>query len=183
MNITTFYKSIVSIILLIGILISCIQQERWMRNVKINEVEFEKVRYSFKDRDTIAIIGFMKKNNEIQGYPCKKGWVHFTKDKKLELFCLSKPYVIENISLPKESWIINIQNDKFTTVVLPNDATIQELPVKGGKGVKGTRTIFYKNGDLKSFSPNQNFIKNGIKFKKSMLRPIQISSNKEITQN
>lgn len=163
------------------IAISCTHE--WIKDVKINGIEFEKIRYSCNESDTISIICFMKYDNIIQGYPCKKGWIHFTKEKDLKLFCLSELFDVENIILSENCWILDAQNCNFTTVVFPNDTIIQAYPISGGCGVKGARTKFYKSGKLKSFFPSKNFVISGTEFKKSIFNSVQISSDGNLTQD
>lgn len=163
--------------------ITSAQNTKWIKNVEIDGIEYAKIRYSRNSSDTISIIGFMDNNNTIQGYPCKKGWIHFSKEKDLKLFCLSQTCEVENIMLPVDSWIINAHIDNFTTVVLPNDTIIQGYPVRGGGGVTGARTRFYKSGKLMSFFPSNNFVDNDVKFKKSIFNPVHISSDGTLTQN
>ncbi|RLD35641.1 MAG: hypothetical protein DRI74_10490 [Bacteroidetes bacterium] len=161
--------------------ISC--SHEWIKDVKINEIDFDKIRYSCNESDTISIIGFMKNDNEIQGYPCKKGWVHFTKEKEIKLFCLSKAYTIGHTKLPSMCWIIDARNDDFITVVFPNDTIIQGFSVRGGGGAKGVRTVFTKKGVLKSFFPSKDFIRNNVTYKRSLLNPVDILPNGSIEQN
>jgi hypothetical protein len=180
-NMSRFHYLILLFLIIINI--SCAQSIRWINNEEINSIQFKKIRYSCNDSDTISIIGFMNYNNIIQGYPCKKGWVHFTKEKDLKLFCLSETHEVENIMLPVGCWIIDTQNDNFTTVVFPNDTIIQGFPVSGGGGVKGARTRFYKSGKLKSFFPSKDFISNDTKFKKSIFHSVKILSDGSLIQD
>jgi hypothetical protein len=145
-------------------------------------MEFKKIRYSCNEEDTISIIGFLKSDIDIDHYPCKRGWVHFTKDWELKLFCLYKAAEVENVDLPKGSWIIENQKDDYITVVFPADTTIQGFPVRGGGGVKGARTQFYKSGELKNFFPAQDFVLNGIQYRKSLLNYVKLTRNGQIIE-
>lgn len=172
------------ILLLFSILhISCVQNAKWIKNVEIDAIPFAKIRYSCNDSDTISIIAYLNNNTIIQEYPCNKGWVHFTKEKDLKLFCLSEPYEVADIMLPEGCWIIDAQNGDFTTVVFPNDTILQGFPVSGGGGVKGVRTKFYKSGSLKSFFPSNDFISNDTEFKNSIFNSVHISSDGKLTQD
>jgi len=85
--------------------------------------------------------------------------------------------------LPEGCWIIDFQNGDFTTVVFPNDTIIQGFPIRGGGGVKGVRTRFYKSGSLKSFFPSKDFISSDTEFKKSIFNSVQISPDGILTQD
>ena len=159
---------------------SCMHE--WMKNVVMNGIEFERIRYSRNESDTISIIGYMKHDHVIQGYPCKKGWIHFTKHKELKLFCLSESCEVENVLLPAGCWIINARRSDVTTVVFPDDTIIQGFPVRGGGGAKGARTGFYKSGKLRNFFPYKDFVRNGEKFRKSIFNFVQITSDGKCSQ-
>jgi len=163
-------------------IVFCVPGRKWIKDIEINGIEFEKMRYSCNDRDTISIIGFIKKNTEIEGYPCKKGWVHFTKQWKLKLFCLSESAIVENIPVPKGSWIIFTATNHYTTVVFPNNTFIQGFPVRGGGGVKGIRTRFDQTGKLVSFFPSKDFVRNNIQYKKSLIHPVIIAADGKLFQ-
>ena len=45
---------------------------KWLRDVEMDGIKFKKI----KTGDSGIIIGYLNENTTIQGYPCKKGWVH-----------------------------------------------------------------------------------------------------------
>jgi hypothetical protein len=152
--------------------------KRWEYDSEKKGLHFKKLRYSVgRNGDTTTIIGYLKDNTVINGLPCKKGWIHFSKNWKLKLFCLYEPAVCENIPLPENSWILKRADTEFTTVVFPKDTVIQGFPVKGGGGAKGVHTRFYRSGKLKSFFPSKDFIFDETGYKKSVFKSIQLDEN------
>lgn len=170
----------VPLIIISMLAISCSHQ--WIRNTRLNGIEFDKIRYSCNKSDTIAIIGYLRNDTMIQGYPCKKGWIHFTKDMEIKLLCLSKTYDLGETKLPPKSWIINAHHDDYITVVFPKDTLIQGYPVRGGGGVTGIRTRFDKTGVLKSFFPSTSFTQNSTTYKKSLINAVQVLPDGNLMQ-
>ena len=78
---------------------------RWEKDREINGMEFRKIRYSVKDGDTVTVIGYLKAETLIDGYSCKAGWVHFSKNWELKLFQLDREAIINGFQYPKDTWI------------------------------------------------------------------------------
>lgn len=123
----------------------------WEKDVIVNQIDFEKLRYAMDGKDTIAIIGYLKNPGLIEGYPCAADWVHFTKDWKLELLRLNQSTVINNFEYSKDCWIRFKKKDHTVICVFPDDAIIQGYECRGGGGASGIQTVFYENGRLKYF--------------------------------
>jgi hypothetical protein len=132
----------------------------WQYDKVMNGVEFKKLRYLVKNGDTTAIIGYLRNNTTIQGYPCSAGWVHFSKDGKLKLLQLVDATTIHNFKYPKNSWIR--LGGEYLVCAFPHDTVIQGYLCKGSGGVKGIQTSFYKSGRLRSFYTNKSLLVNEI---------------------
>ncbi|MBP7460927.1 MAG: hypothetical protein KBA26_06525, partial [Candidatus Delongbacteria bacterium] len=125
----------------------------WEYNRSVHGVEFEKIRYAVNDQDTLCVIGKLKHNTIIEGYPCASDWAHFTGDWKLTLLRLSDSATIQNISFAEDTWIL-FRNGRLMAV-FPKDTEIQGHLCRGGGGPKGITTSFYPDGKLQSFfAPN-----------------------------
>lgn len=154
--------------------------KKWIKNITVNQIEFEKIRYVKENSDTISIIGFLKENTNINGLPCKKGWIHFTKDWEADLFCLSKSAVIDSVLFPENTWIVQKVHPEYIIVVYPHDTLINNYPVKGGGGSSGVHTTYYITGKIRSFFPYQDFDLQGIPCKKSIMQSVKFHSNGQL---
>jgi hypothetical protein len=126
------------------------QYTKWENNKTISNIDFEKIRYKLNKKDTVLIVGLLKKETNINGFFCAADWVHFTKKYKLQLFKLGKPYQIEKFNILKDTWVSLIRNGRYICV-LPKDSTIQGHLCLGGKGPDGTTVSFDPEGNLRSF--------------------------------
>ena len=150
---------------------------KWHQDVERNNLSFTKLRYSLHDQDTLTIITYLKDNTEIDGYPCKEGWVHFTKSWEPKLFCLYENYSINNVELPGGTWIKLKPDSNIFSVVFPKNTFIDDYECKGGGGVTGVQTSFYNSGKLRSFFSDKPIIINGIKCKGGMINLITLHEN------
>jgi len=101
-------------------------------------------------QDTVLLIGLLKDETLIGQYACAKDWVHFTKDFKLQLFKLARPYTIEKVNLLKGTWVSLKRNGRYICV-LPKDTIIQGRLCMGGKDPEDAAVSFDTNGNLRSF--------------------------------
>ena len=133
---------------------SCINgYTAWEKDTIKNGIKFSKLRYALKDQDTIAVIGYLSEPAVIEDFPCAADWVHFTKDWKLSLFRLDQPAVINNFDYGKDCWIRFKETGHTVICSFPEDTEVQGLMCRGGGGVSGIQTTFYKSGRLESFYP------------------------------
>ena len=184
---------ILSVTVIFFLSVSCnFQYTKWDRNVSNEKMNFSRVRYSIQETDTTSIIGYLKNNTVINGYPCKQGWVHFTKDWQPKLFCLYKKSTVNNVQLRKGSWVVLNPGRNFFSVVFPNDTIVENFRCKGGGGVNGFQTSFYNSGKLKEFFTDENITIDHIECKHGIKNPIKLHENgklcscmlnKEITLN
>jgi len=148
----------------------------WEKNKEINGIRFQKIRYGIRDGDTLAIIGYLKTNMKIDGYPCSADWIHFTKDWDLKLFRLSDTAMVNNYKYPKDAWI-RFADDGTVICVFPEATRVQEFLCKGGGGAKGIQTAFYKSGRLRSFFADEDIWIQGIKCKSGVFNIIGLHEN------
>ena len=150
---------------------------KWEKDITRHNIRFEKLRYSVSDGDTNCVIGFLKENTRIENYPIKASWVHFSKNWELEMFCLSDTATIHGVLLHPNCWIVHNTNDKYLSVVFPNDTIVNGYPCKGGGGPKGARTRFHNNGQLRSFFSNETVVIDGIACKGGSFHPVLLHEN------
>ncbi|MDP4267686.1 MAG: hypothetical protein Q8880_09675 [Bacteroidota bacterium] len=170
--------SLILIFIVFGIFFTCCSggYTSWEKNKTVRNIEFDKLRYSVKGKDTTTIIGYLKHDIEYKQYPCSKGWIHFSKDWKLKLFCLSRDFEINSNCFKKGTWIR--YNDKEDLIcVFPEQTLIQGHLCRGGGGPKGITTSFYPNGRLKSFYPPEDIEINNILCKSSCIGPVYLKED------
>jgi len=154
---------------------SCTVFGSWKYNQKINNIDFSQIKYAIKQKDTTAIIGFLKHNTTIQGYPCAADWVHFNKKWEMSLFRLSDTATINNFLYQKDTWIRLTKSGLICT--FPRDTIVQGYLCKGGGGAKGVQTRFLRSGKLDAFFTEKGSIIDGIKCKGGGLDLIQLNEN------
>ncbi len=150
---------------------------KWQRDVLIEDISFSKLRYSINNNDTASIITYLKTDTEIDGIPCKAGWIHFTKEWEPKLFCLGKDYLINKVELKSGTWVILNKDKQSFSVVFQNDTLINGYKCKGGGGANGIQTAFYNSGKLFSFFPGETVIIDSIKCKGGVLHPVKLHEN------
>ncbi|OYT15937.1 MAG: hypothetical protein B7C24_10405 [Bacteroidetes bacterium 4572_77] len=140
------------------------------------DVEFTKIRYSIKDGDTNAIVGYLKNDAVINSFPIKTGWVHFDKGWDLELFCLAENAEVYSVKAIKDAWVLKGRTDKII-LVLPEDMEVQGMPCKGGGGPKGIHTSFYRTGELRSFFASEEVEIDGVYCKSTVFTNVVLYKN------
>ncbi len=140
-----FIKKVIGIFICL-IVTGCVH---WERDVIMHGIHFDKFAY---DSKLGSPKGYLAADTIIQGYPCKKGFVSFYDDWKLDEFQLSQPVRLnDEVVIPTNSWGFLDRDGNLTTCMLPVDLEIQGYPCRGGGGKAGFMTSFHKNGNLKYF--------------------------------
>ncbi len=170
-------KNLLLILLLLSLplLTNC---KDWEKDVNRNGIYFKKIHQSKSGN----YIGFIPKNQVIQGFPCQKGWVHFQENWKLLSFQLNQKYTFNKTVLPAHTWI-HFPNQKDRTgyiCVFPTNFKVQGFVCRGSGGYSGIHTGFYKNGRLRSFFAPENILIKGIPCKKSLFTNINLYKSGEL---
>ncbi|MEJ2051658.1 MAG: hypothetical protein P8Y60_17830, partial [Calditrichota bacterium] len=107
---------------------------------------------------------------------CAADWVHFTKGWQTKLLRLNEETVINNFKYPKDTWVI-FTEERNVICVFPKSMKVQGYLCKGGGGVKGVQTAFYKSGRLRYFFSKQDVLVRGIQCKGGVLNIIGLYEN------
>ncbi|MDD3050262.1 MAG: hypothetical protein PHR06_03875 [Candidatus Cloacimonetes bacterium] len=155
--------------------ISLFSCRKWEYDVERNGIHFEKITQS----ENGTIVGFMSKNQNIQGFPCEKGWIHFDKDWNLLSFQLHQDFMYKNTLLPAHTWFLFPYYRDITGYgcSFPADYKVQGYLCSGSGGYKGTHTGFYESGNLRSFYPPEDVLINGVPCKASLLVNVNLHEN------
>lgn len=174
----SFLILISTAIILWALFSSCLGYTKWERDVEMNGIEFKKIRYS----DSGGIIAYLDKNTTIQGYPCKKGWVHFHENKDLKSFALEKSIKINYLEIPVGTWMTLNQDGLLSLCAFPDNIDIQGYLCRGTGGPKGVQVSFYESGALRVFfSPDPIEIQ-GIPCKGGVFNSIVLHENGDLKE-
>ncbi|NNK83353.1 MAG: hypothetical protein HKO92_09530 [Flavobacteriaceae bacterium] len=129
------------------------QYTKWEKDVTYNNIEFDKIRFIVKEKDTTYIEGYLSKKTIIDGYPCHK-YIVFMKDWKLHQFRLAVDFKILGDKFPAETEVRF--NKDITHCFFGRDTQIQGYCCSGNFEKwysMGISTTFYSSGELRSFFP------------------------------
>ena len=154
--------SLYLIILLLSIVVltGCVHE--WNKDVMVNGIYFDKIRQSSSG----TIIGDLASNTDIDGYPCKEGWVHFYEDYKLQNFTNYREIQINGVTIPENTWVELTPAGNLDLCAFPENRIVQGHLVYGSGGSKGAHTTFYSDsenkGKLRSFFSPEDTVIDGI---------------------
>lgn len=154
------------------LLSSCLGHGRWQRDIEMEGIRFEKIRSSGS-----VIIGRLSEDTTIQGYPCKKGWVHFYSNQGLKSFSLERPMKINSIEIPASTWVTLNEKGALILCAFPYNIEIQGHMCRGSGGPKGVQVSFYENGALKTFFSPESVVIHGIPCKGGVFNYIGLHEN------
>lgn len=157
------------------LLSSCLGHGRWQRDVEIEGIRFKKIRSGES-----GIIGRLSEDTTIQGYPCKKGWVHFYNNQDLKSFTLERPMKINNIEIPASTWVTLNEKGALILCAFPCDMEIQGHMCRGTGGPKGVQVSFYENGALKIFFSPETVVIQGVPCKGGVFNYIELHENGDL---
>lgn len=168
-----------SVALLLAVLLPAVGHAgytRWQKNITVHNIEFSKIRYGVEDGDTLVVIGYIKADKTIAGYPCAAGWVHFNKTWDLRLFQLSATTTINNFSYAQGTWI-RFAEDGGVVGVFPTATEVQGYLCRGGGGAMGIQTAFYPSGKLRSFFSKKDVLVGDVLCESSLFAFVGLHEN------
>ncbi len=164
--------------LLILFAAGCYPNVDWEHNVMREGIHFERI----GQRESGTIVGKIARDTEIQGYPVKKGWVHFVSEFKLLGFVASQPIKNGATVIPAGSYIRLNDQGRVAVCALPSTMEIQGHLCKGTGGAKGVQTSFYPGGELHRFFAPKAVDIDGIPCKGGVFQYLQLHSNGKLEQ-
>jgi hypothetical protein len=152
--------------------------KKWEYDVVKHGIHFEKIYQSKKGTNT----GYMTENHNIQGFPCKKGWIHFRKNWQLLSCQINTDFMYKSTILPAQTWFHFRYHENQSGYVcsFPKNYQVQGYLCGGSGGYKGTHTGFYENGKLRSFFPPENVTVDKISCESSLLVNVKLYENGNI---
>ena len=152
--------------------------KNWEYNTERNGIQFKKISQSKSG----TIIGYMIEDNNIQGFPCEKGWIHFKPDWQLKSFQLSEEIIFRGTLLPAHTWIHFRHHEKQIGYIcsFPGDYEVQGYVCGGSGGYKGIHTGFYESGKLRSFYPPEDVMVDGVPCEETPFVNVNLYENGKI---
>lgn len=149
----------------------------WKSDVVINDMKFSRIRFSVSDGDTTTVIGYLKEDADINGYPCRAGWVHFDGGWQPRHFCLSRDHTVRNVDLPAGTWVNFAPDDNIFSVVFTDDTIFRGCHCMGRGGMNGVQTTFYSSGALRQFFPASDAVIDNVNCMGGVLHPVTLHEN------
>ena len=168
------YKIRYNFFLIFLILFSACSVFQWEKDVEQNGIRFVKIRHI---EPSGTIIGKTEQNFQTDSFVVEKGWVHFYPNWSLKTFLTAEPLLVGTMSLPAKSWIFLDSIGIVSHCVLPQDQEIQGILCRGGGGVSGITTSFYRSGRLKSCYPSEDIRIDGIPCSSNIFVPVGLYEN------
>jgi hypothetical protein len=150
------------------------QYTKWEKDIEVNNVAFNKIRFIIKDGDTTYSEGYLKSKTIIEGYPCH-GYIVFKKNQKLQSFTLAEKHSMLGAVLPEETEV-RFYKEKILCL-LGKDTEIQGYCCNGNSQrwySMGISTVFYPNGRLKFFFPCNDILVGDVPCKSSSFAGIEL---------
>ena len=137
----------------------------------------------FRENKDGSKIGNLAKDTEIDGWPCKQGFIAFHADWKLDELQLSKDHERNGIFMPAGTWVFPDKNGNPGVCIFQRDIEIQGYLCRGsGSGKQGFMTSFYASGKLKQFFSRDPVTVNGVVCDDSLFHGISLHENGSLKQ-
>ncbi len=146
----------------------------WEKNVEKNGIYFKKLRIP----ESGLISGYLAEDTEIQGFPCKKGYIWFYENWDIEEVRLCAPYEFNNLIIPEGTWIRLYRSENINVCFFLYDVEVEGYVCRGGSMQReGVMITFHENGRLKCFFPREDTIVDGILCSLSLFHGINLHDN------
>lgn len=172
-----------SAVLLLVVLVSTVACAPWHigaeKNVTRNGIDFE----TFRELKKGSKLGILARDTVIHGWPCRKGFIVFRSDWRLEELQLCCEHQRNGITMPAATWVFPNREGNPGICMFPHDLEIQGLPCRGSKmGKSGYMTSFYDNGKLKHFFTREAVMVGGVPCKGSASCGISLHEDGQLKQ-
>jgi len=141
------------------------------KDVVKNGIRFE----SFRELDNGSKMGVLIEDTVIDGWPCKKDFIVFYPDWRLDELELSQDYERNGVFMPEGTWVFPDARGNPGTCMFPRDMEIQGYMCRGSRGGKsGFMTRFYSTGKLMLFWSREPVEVDGVVCKDSLFTGISL---------
>ena len=165
-------------VIMLGVLSSTVGCASWQadaeKDVLKNGIGFR----SFREFDDGTKVGTLVEDTVIDGWPCKKDFIVFHPDWRLDELQLSRDYERNGIFMPEGTWVFPDAQGNPGTCMFPRDIEIQGYLVRGSwMGKEGFMTRFYSTGRLMLFWSREPVEVGGVVCKDSLFTGIYLHDN------
>ncbi len=144
------------------------------KNVVKNGISFE----TFRDYEKGSKLGILTEDTVIDGWPCRKGFIVFYPDWRLDELLLFRDYERNGVSMPAGTWVFPNEDGNPGICMFPRDMETQGYICRGSwMGKEGMMTSFHANGKLKHFYPRKQVEADGVPCKGSIFSGISLHEN------
>jgi hypothetical protein len=149
------------------------------KDVVRNGIRFE----SFRESDDGTKLGTLAEDTLIDGWPCKKGFIVFHPDWRLDELQLARDYERNGVFMPAGTWVFPGAAGNPGVCMFPRDVEIQGYLVRGSRaGKSGFMTQFYDSGRLRLFWSRDPVQVDGVICADSVFEGIYLHENGRLQQ-
>ena len=142
------------------------------KDVVKNGIRFE----TFREQKDGTKLGILAEDTVIDGWPCKKDFIVFYPDWRLDELQLSRDYERNGIFMPEGTRVFPNAAGGPGTCMFPRDMEIQGYLVRG-TGINGFMTRFYRTGRLMLFWSREPVEVEGVVCTDSLFKGIYLHDN------
>lgn len=174
----------VSVSMLLLLIIICMMGCASWRMGAENDVVKNGIRFeAFREYDDGSKMGELASDTVIDGWPCKKDFIVFHHDWRLDELQLSRDYELNGIFMPERTWVFPDAQGNPGICMFPHDVSIQGYLVRGSWMEKeGFMTFFYASGKLKLFYSRDPVTVDGVTCDDSLFHGISLHENGRLQQ-
>ena len=144
-----------------------------------NGIRFE----AFREYDDGSKLGELASDTVIDDWPCKKDFIVFHPDWRLDELQLSRDYERNGIFMPERTWVFPDVQGNPGICMFPHDVNIQGYLVRGSWMEKeGFMTLFYASGKLKLFYSREPVTVDGVTCDDSIFEGISLHESGRLQQ-
>ena len=162
--------------IILGVLLGTAGCAPWQlgaeKDVMKNGIMFK----TFRENENGTKLGILVEDTVIDGWPCKKDFVVFHADWRLDELELSRDYQRNGVFMPKGTRVFPDAAGGPGTCMFPRDMEIQGYLVRG-TGRNGFMTRFYRTGNLMLFWSKDPVEVDGVICRDSLFDGIYLHDN------
>lgn len=147
------------------------------KNVVRNGIKFE----VFRENDDGSRMGNLAEDTVVDGWPCRRGFIDFHADWRLDECHLSREYERNGIVMPAGTRVFPDKSGNPGICLFPHDVNIQGYPCRGNRS-GGFMTAFYANGSLHWFYTRHPVVVDGLTCTNSLFQPIHLHLDGRLRQ-
>ena len=164
------WRVVFVLLVVLGTAAACAPWEmRADKNVVRNGISFDE----FRENDDGTKMGNLAEDTEIDGWPCRRGFVSFYADWRLDECHLSREYERNGIVMPQGTRVFPDKRGNPGVCMFPHDVDIQGFSCRGNR-MGGFMTAFYPTGQLHWFYTREPVTVNGVTCANTLIEAVYL---------